>query len=135
MKMNLPRNATAPVIALAIFISGCAADKPAAPSKPVPAKSKEAQPGLNDGSRPPSVGMTKAQVLQRYGRPVHTSVSARGEVWGYAFNTIEAHDFIPVYGALTKRSRGGSIIFGSDGRVKDFNWGETNPSAGTFWGR
>ena len=49
----------------------------------------------------------------------------------YVFNNLDGGDFIPFYGgihAAMKKRHGGSIIFGGDGRVKDFNWNETDPA-------
>lgn len=90
-----------------------------------------------EGSRPPRIGMTKDQVINMYGEPTNVSSSSRGgETWFYVFNNFDGRAFIPYYGAFHeafKRRRSGTVIFDGGGRVKDFNWNETNPSGASIW--
>jgi outer membrane protein assembly factor BamE (lipoprotein component of BamABCDE complex) len=66
--------------------------------------------------------MTKAEVRKRYGEPVEIARTPQGEVWYYVAR-VRGRDFIPVYGAITARRKGGSIGFDSRGRVSAFQWG------------
>jgi outer membrane protein assembly factor BamE (lipoprotein component of BamABCDE complex) len=80
--------------------------------------------------------MTKDEVLNRYGEPTNMNTSSRGETWFYVFNNFDARSLIPYYGQYheaTKRRHSGTVIFGADGRVKDFNWNETNPKGATIF--
>jgi len=89
-----------------------------------------------EGDRPPRIGMTKDQVIDLYGQPVEMNSTSHGEVWSYVFNNFDARSFIPYYGDYhdaTKRRHSGTIIFGADGRVKDFSWNETNPKGAGIW--
>ena len=90
-----------------------------------------------EGSRPPRIGMTKDQVINMYGEPTNVSSSgSRGEVWHYVFNNFDGRAFIPIYGGYHqafKRRNSGTIMFGRDGRVQDFNWNETNPRGASIW--
>ena len=90
-----------------------------------------------EGSRPPRIGMTKDQVINMYGEPTSVSSSgSRGEVWSYVFNNFDGRSFIPYYGAFHeafKRRNSGTVIFDASGRVKDFNWNETNPRGATIF--
>ena len=90
-----------------------------------------------EGSRPPRIGMTKDQVINMYGEPTNvTSSGSRGEVWCYVFNNFDGRSFIPYYGEFHeafKRRHSGTVIFGSNGRVKDFNWNESNPRGATIF--
>jgi hypothetical protein len=73
--------------------------------------------------RPPAVGMTKAQVLARYGKPKTQTVTDEGEQWSYVLNMGEfiGKHMIPFFFS-TQQLRFGKIIFGPDGRVKKFYW-------------
>ncbi len=70
----------------------------------------------------PSVGMTKADVLKRYGKPANVERTPKGEVWHYKAE-VHGRDFIPIYGAVTQRRNGGSIGFDPHGRVSAYQWG------------
>lgn len=76
-------------------------------------------------SHPPHVGMTKEQVRNAYGKPSDINVTDAGEEWVYNPNAAKGLDFVPYYGLahqITKKRRGGSILFSPDGRVRDFRW-------------
>ncbi len=83
------------------------------------------------------MGMTKDQVINMYGEPTNVSSSgSRGETWSYVFNNFDGRAFIPYYGAFHeayKRRNSGTIFFDAGGRVKDFNWNETNPRGASVW--
>ena len=121
-------------IATATLLTACDPGATSPAPKPAPAKSKPA-PQNEDKTRPPRLGMTKEQVRARYGRPVSVSTSSRGEAWSYVINGFDGTAFIPFYGgvhdALRKR-QGGVIFFDGNGRVKDFNWNESDPGAVMF---
>ena len=81
------------------------------------------------------MGMSKQEVSARYGRPMNTSMSSRGESWTYMFDAFDGRDFIPFYGAVhnaVRQRRGGVVIFGANGRVKDFQWNVADPGAAMF---
>ncbi|SKA75487.1 Outer membrane protein assembly factor BamE, lipoprotein component of the BamABCDE complex [Prosthecobacter debontii] len=89
-----------------------------------------------EGSTPPRIGMTKAQVEAKYGTPVNVSVNSRGETWVYVFNNWDSRTLIPYYGAFHnafKQRHSGIVHFDSNGRVRDFNWSQSNPVGGTVW--
>ena len=121
-------------IATASLLTACDSGTTSPAPKPAPAKSKPASQN-EDKTRPPRLGMTKEQVRARYGRPVNVSTSSRGESWSYVINGFDGTAFIPFYGgvhdALRKR-HGGVIFFDGNGRVKDFNWNESDPGAVMF---
>lgn len=100
-------------------------------------KEKESDDRDNDdkAKRPPRLGMTKAQVRERYGDPSHVSSTPRGETWAYSFGNFEGSDFIPFYGgvhAAFRKRQHCSVVFDASGRVKDYTWGVTDPGASAF---
>ncbi len=68
--------------------------------------------------------MSKSEVRSKYGEPDSVNESAKGEVWSYRFNQPGAKRFIPFheYTTLYEKPQSGSIIFGSNGRVKDYSF-------------
>ena len=122
------------LILASVLFAGCAENPQ--PQARASSTGRRQSPSRDDGSTPPSVGMSKEQVRARYGRPTNISSSAHGEVWMYVFNNLDGGDFIPFYGEIhraMKKRHGGSIIFGGDGRVKDFNWNETDPGGASIF--
>ena len=118
----------------AFILTACDPGSTSPAPNPAPAKSKPS-PQKEDGSRPPRMGMSKEEVRARYGRPVHVSTSSRGEAWSYVFGAFDGTAFIPFYGPVhnaVRERRGGVIIFGANGRVKDFNWNVSDPGAAMF---
>lgn len=80
--------------------------------------------------------MTREEVHAKYGRPVNVSVNSHGEVWNYTFNNFDGTVLIPYYGAIhqgMKKRNSSTIFFGANGRVRDFNWNQTDPVGGSIW--
>jgi hypothetical protein len=78
---------------------------------------------VDESDKPPFVGMTKTQALARYGSPNSKTSTENGEQWTYVLNMgqfIGKH-MIPFFFS-TQRLRTGVLIFGPDGRVKNFRW-------------
>lgn len=71
---------------------------------------------------PPYVGMTKGEVLQRYGQPKTAIITDRGERWTYFLNEGEVvgKSFIPFY--IPPRPRFAIIFFNQNGRIAEFHW-------------
>lgn len=125
---------TITTILAASLLTACNPGTTSPAPKPAPAKSNPA-PQKEDGSRPPRMGMTKEEVRARYGRPTNVSSSSRGEMWHYMFDAVKGEDFIPFYGAIhshLRQRRAGLVIFGADGRVKDYQWNVADPGAAMF---
>ena len=82
----------------------------------------------DDALKPPTKGMTKAQVRARYGRPASVTTTGSGEIWFYAFDRLGmGHAMIPFYATIhahTTRNCSAQIIFNEGGRVKNFTWNE-----------
>lgn len=127
--------------ALLLMLSACSSTSSStaettqtSPAETAPAPEEEAAP--EEGSSPPKIGMTREQVRARYGRPVNVSTNSRGEVWTYVFNNFDGRAFIPYYGAFvqaTKQRYSGVIHFDSAGRVRDYNWNQSNPLGASIW--
>ena len=129
-----PSASLKPLLLTAILFAGCAANQP--PERPAVSTTRHQTAERDDGSTLPTVGMTKAQVRARYGRPTNISTSTHGEMWMYVFNNFDGRDFIPFYGdihARFKKSHGGSVMFDGGGRVKDFHWSETDPGGASIF--
>lgn len=75
-------------------------------------------------NKPPHVGMTKAQVRAAYGDPLSREVTDDGEMWIYRLNLGDAMvaGLNPFDFGGHSRLRAGRITFGTNGRVKKFNW-------------
>src|SRR4051812_25645849 len=92
---------------------------PARPTPtPTPTKRATPKPKIGDISnpeaeRPPFVGMTKDQALQRYGKPKKHTVTEEGEQWVYILNMGEiiGKAFIP-FNFKPTIPRTGVLIFG-----------------------
>jgi len=126
-----------PFAALTISLASCATD---APDRHEPSRAQSHRESVaedeEEGSRPPRIGMSKDQVLNRYGEPTNISTSTRGEVWFYVFNNFDGRSLIPYYGQIhqgLKRRNSGTVFFDGNGRVRDFNWNQTNPKGATIW--
>lgn len=87
---------------------------------------------VDDENKPPRLGMTKSQVRARYGEPDSVYVTPNGEAWSYSFNAPGFLWQIPGYGLSrmfsTQKGHHLHVAFGSDGRVKTYNFSE-NKSA------
>lgn len=81
------------------------------------------RPAMNEEDKPPYIGMTKGQVLARYGEPRKHTITDEGERWVYLLNFGEmmGKAFIP-FNFKGTPPRTGVIIFGPDSRVKKFDW-------------
>lgn len=132
-----------PVLILPLLLGACAENEASGGrtgSRREPSRAERhresAARNQEEGSRPPRIGMTKDQVINMYGEPTNVSSSSRGETWFYVFNNFDGRAFIPYYGAVheaLKRRHSGSITFDGSGRVKDFEWNESNPRGATIW--
>ena len=134
MYMTVKLKPVLAAIAAASLLAACETGSTSPGPKPAPAKVKPA-PQNEDRTRPPRLGMSKEQVRARYGRPVSVSTSSRGESWSYVVDAFDGTDFIPFYGSVhsaVRKRHGGVIIFDGNGRVKDFNWNESDPGAVMF---
>ncbi len=112
------------------MLSGCATNESATTSTTASAAThqpaatggerNDGQPG--DWNKTPTIGMTKAEVRQRYGDPHRVTTLDGREVWEYDAKA-RGQDFIPIYGGFTRQTKGGSISFGPDDRVAGHKWG------------
>jgi hypothetical protein len=79
--------------------------------------------------------ITENQSSMMFGEPVGVRGSL-SRVWIYLLNNLDARSFIPYYGEFhqaNKRRHSGTIFFDANGRVKDFNWNESNPRGATIF--
>ena len=122
--------------ATSCWLAGCGSDdQPDASSHNTAAKTAHHQKKSDDDddhdmSKPPHVGMSKAQVRAAYGDPDARDVTDSGEEWSYRLNLGDAiaAGMNPFDFGQHSRVRMGQITFGSDGRVKRFHWdaGDSN---------
>jgi hypothetical protein len=106
------KNASILFLALGLavgVISGCATNDSASNSQPRPAKPSDQKP---------AVGMTKAQILEMYGKTDNVQASSAGETWVYQLNMGEA--FIPFNFGYRPKTR--IIIFNGDGIVTSWSY-------------
>ena len=100
---------------------------PACSSNDQSAQARAAAQARDDESdRPPYVGMSKEEALQRYGRPKSIVLTDMGERWTYFLNEGEVYgkSLIPFY--IPPRPRLGFLFFSEKGRVREFHWDEVN---------
>lgn len=102
---------------IALAMAGCATPAPSTP------QSKQKTQAVDESEKPPFIGMSKAQVLARYGEPKKHTITDEGEQWVYLLNfgEVMGRALIPFNFSPTP-IRTGVIVFGPDGRVKKFNW-------------
>jgi outer membrane protein assembly factor BamE (lipoprotein component of BamABCDE complex) len=96
------------LISCSVLISGCATDV----ERDAKAAQKEQQ------EKDPEVGMTKQQVLSRYGKPDNILTSNEGEVWVYNLNKGEA--YIPFNYGYRPKLR--TLTFDQDGKVARWSY-------------
>jgi hypothetical protein len=96
-------------LSLGLIITGCATNDPNSTAKTEQKKPSE---------KNPEVGMTKAQVLELYGKTDNIQASSEGETWIYNLNMGEA--FIPFNFGYRPKMR--VINFGTDGLVKSWSY-------------
>ena len=103
--------------AIAVLLSGCETNSSSS-SRSTSASHEQPDPI----EIPPHNGMTKDQVVAQYGQPRAIFVTERGEVWRYILNPgeIATKALIPFYPPV--RPRFGTVVFGPDNRVKEYNW-------------
>ena len=72
---------------------------------------------------PPRRGMSKAQVLARYGEPRHHAVLDGAEVWYYRvkFNEVYGRAFVP-FEFSSENVVLGKIFFNPAGKIARFDW-------------
>jgi len=74
---------------------------------------------------PPRKGMSQGQVLSMYGPPNTKSLSGDGETWTYMFKSHRKATFGQVITGMNQLAltpTQGIIMFGTNGRVKNFMW-------------
>jgi outer membrane protein assembly factor BamE (lipoprotein component of BamABCDE complex) len=110
------------VMLAAVLLAGCATTTTQQITQQAPQQSDESDTAL-------VTGMTKDQVLSRCGEPEKKTLTDEGEQWLYILNMGEFIDkhMIPLLYS-DRQVRTATIIFGSDGRVKKFNWDTPNQS-------
>jgi hypothetical protein len=116
------------VLSIATLIATCGCLTNCQTTSTAPAASAASQPAVGDISneqaeQPPFVGMTKAQALARYGEPKKHTVTEKGEGWIYILNIGEVigKAMIP-FNFHQPAVRTGTLIFGPDNKVKEFQW-------------
>lgn len=98
------------VVAIAIaWLAGCAS----------PASSQSSSSSESSGASTPQLrkGMTKSQVIRAWGEPGGRQVTGSGEIWTYGGQRWKR--MIPYAGAFVNVQTS-KVMFGSNGRVKDF---------------
>lgn len=115
--MKLPLLSLCALCAVTVLLNGCETHSS---SSGRPASASHEQPDPIE--IPPHNGMTKTEVVARYGQPRAVFVTDRGEVWRYILNPgeIVTKSLIPFYPPV--RPRFGTVIFGPDNRVREYNW-------------
>jgi hypothetical protein len=105
----------------ALLLAGCASS--ATTGAPQTTDRKTAPQKIAEETRPPFIGMTRAEALARYGEPKKRTVTDEGEQWTYWLNFGEfmGKHMIPFFFS-EEQIRIGVLIFGPDGRVTKFNW-------------
>jgi hypothetical protein len=88
---------------------------------------KQSAKKIDENDKPPFIGMTKAQAIARYGEPDKKTVTPEGEQWRYVLNMGEfvGKHMIPFFFS-SQQLRFGFLIFGPDGKVKQFQWDKPN---------
>jgi hypothetical protein len=97
------------LLALNLGLAGCATTGEDSQPKPSAAKPSE---------KDPENGMTKAQVLERYGKTDNIQSSSEGETWIYNLNMGEM--FIPFNFGYRPKMR--IITFDANGLVKSWSY-------------
>lgn len=124
MKIQVPL-----IYAAIVVLAGCAS-QPSSVDHP----SYHKRDLDDDRERPPRMGMTKAEVLDRYGDPFIVRADDQGrEEWRYVFRNFDPMSLIPFYGPIhesLRTRRRGVIVFGPGGRVVDFHWNVFDPVGG-----
>ena len=110
------------VMIAAVLLAGCA-------TTTTQQITKQARQQSDESDTAPVTGMTKDQVLSRCGEPEKKTLTDEGEQWLYVLNMGEFIDkhMIPFLYS-DRQVRTATIIFGSDDRVKKFNWDTPNQS-------
>jgi outer membrane protein assembly factor BamE (lipoprotein component of BamABCDE complex) len=111
-----------PIVMLAVLLlAGCAA------TTTTQQITKQARQQSDQSNTAPVTGMTKDDILSRCGEPEKKMVTNEGEQWLYVLNMgefIDKHMIPSLYSDTQVRTA--TIIFGSDSRVKKFNWDTPN---------
>jgi hypothetical protein len=88
------------------------ASLPRLPAQTSPSPSPRPSPGepgnkADESKKAPFIGMTKGQMLTRYGEPTKKSITKEGETWTYS---------------QVKPPRSGVVVFDREGHLKRFDW-------------
>ena len=107
---------TALLLVIAAMVS--ASPIPTAAGKSPPRRQSASK--IDESDKPPFVGMTKAEAVARYGNANQKFSTDQGEIWIYILNLgqfIGKQMAPPILDLRT-----GTLLFGQDGRVKEFRW-------------
>ncbi len=113
---------------VSLVLLGCSDDQSSAQRSGVTRSQQKSADDLREEeeNRPPHVGMSKPEAVQRYGQPKNVVLTDAGERWMYFLNEGEVvgKSLIPFY--IPPRPRFGFLIFGANGRVKEFRWDQVS---------
>jgi outer membrane protein assembly factor BamE (lipoprotein component of BamABCDE complex) len=100
-------------LALTVLLAGCATDDT---GTDYGSSTTTAYASAEPRTHPVHVGMTEGDVRGLYGDPLSIVHTAKGDIWKYWFNRSTAY--------WSGHARVALILFGPDGKVKDFVWNE-----------
>ena len=100
-------------VVVVMILTGCATD-----SGKTNTQSGQPQSGKKQPEKNPEVGMTKAQVIEMYGKTDNITQSSDGEIWVYQLNLGEA--FIPFNFGYRPKTR--LIAFDQQGLVRSWSY-------------
>lgn len=106
------------IAATATLLSQCASSESTTPtastSTPATAATAAATPPSGEADTTLTPGMTKDQVIAKWGEPSSKQNSAEGEVWRYANQAWKRH--VPYYGTFAHVEEH-FVLFGTDGKM------------------
>ncbi len=98
------------------LLSQCASSESAAPATAATPTAATPAPAAESGEADTTLtpGMSKADVLAKWGEPSSKKATAQGEVWKYANQAWKRH--VPYYGTFAHVEEH-FVLFGTDGRL------------------